>query len=184
MPILLNTEYILLLWLNEVPEYTTLFVQLALIGVLIESLSGTLMTGAQATGKIKWYQIVIGTLIFLNLPISYIALKLGFNASITFIISIIISMLSLIFRLFFLKRTLNFDVIEYFNQVIKKVILVSILMYICYYFYKDYLVIDNNLINMINSTLIIIFILLMIIYFLVMNVNEKYFIKNKFFKIK
>ncbi|MFV0165367.1 MATE family efflux transporter [Empedobacter falsenii] len=183
MPILLNTEYILVLWLNEVPEYTTLFVQLALIGVLIESLSGTLMTGAQATGKIKWYQIVIGTLIFLNLPISYIALKLGFNASITFIISIIISMLSLIFRLFFLKRILNFNIIKYIKKVIVKVLCVVGIMIAYYYFYTGYINNKQSIITFLIDSILITIFLVSIIYIIVLTKEEKSFlltfIKNK-----
>src|SRR5690606_5752429 len=57
LPILLNTEYILTLWLKTPPPYTVSFVQLCLVNVLIDCISGPLMIGAQATGKIKIYQI-------------------------------------------------------------------------------------------------------------------------------
>src|SRR5690606_18824182 len=101
-PILLNTDYILNFWLKTPPEHTTIFVQLCLINVLIDCLSGSLMTGMQATGKIKWYQIIVGTLVFLNLPISYFVLKLGAKPYSVYYVSIFISIISLQFRLYFL----------------------------------------------------------------------------------
>jgi O-antigen/teichoic acid export membrane protein len=68
-PIIYNIDFILEMWLKSPPKNTSIFIVLCLINVLIECISGPLMIGAQATGQIKWYQIVIGTLIFLNLPI-------------------------------------------------------------------------------------------------------------------
>jgi len=183
MPILLNTEYILTLWLNEVPKYTTLFVQLALIGILIDSLSGTLMTGIQATGNIKWYQIVVGTLISLNLPISYLALKLGFDAPIAFIISIVISMLALIFRLAFLKRNLNFNVKKYFQKVIIKVLSVVVLIIAYYFLYIEYLSTQKCIVSFLIDSIFITVFLVIIIYFIVLSNQEKKmlstFIRNK-----
>src|SRR5690606_12131626 len=91
-----------------------------------DSLSGTLMTGAQATGKIKWYQVVVGTMVFLNLPLSYFVLKLGFEAYYVFVISILISVISLNFRVYFLYKVLKINVIDYYKKVILPVFLLSI----------------------------------------------------------
>lgn len=60
LPVLLNTEALLEIWLVEVPPYSVVFLQLTIIASLIDSFSGPLMTAAQATGKIKLYQTVIG----------------------------------------------------------------------------------------------------------------------------
>jgi len=155
MPILLNTEYILKLWLTEVPPNTRLFVQLALIGVLVESLSGTLMTGAQATGKIKWYQIIIGTLIFLNLPISYMALRIGFEAYSVFVISVIVSIISLIFRLFFLKKIMHFNLKKYFTDVLLKVFITLILLLLYSFLYKKYYTHQTKFLSFLNDSLIV-----------------------------
>lgn len=66
LPILFNTKYLLNLWLNDFPNYLTIFLQLALVALLVESLSGALMTAVQATGNVKKYQVVLGFIIFLN----------------------------------------------------------------------------------------------------------------------
>ena len=78
------------------------------------------MTNVQATGKIKLYQAVVGTLQFLILPISYFLIY-GFTPEITLYINITISIITLIFRLFFLKKLINFPVILFIKEVISKI---------------------------------------------------------------
>ena len=116
-PIIFNIDFILELWLKNPPKYTSIFVNLCLINLLIDCISGPLMIGAQATGNIKWYQIIVGTLIFLNLPIAYILLKIYKSPELIYYSSIIISLLSLVFRLFFLKNIMKFPVFFFFNSV-------------------------------------------------------------------
>ena len=72
LPILLEAEIILKLWLKIVPEYAVIFTRLIIINILIDSISGPLMTAANASGKIKLYQGIVGGLLILNLPVSYI----------------------------------------------------------------------------------------------------------------
>ena len=71
IPILFETEYVLTLWLRNVPEYTVVFVQLSLIYMLCQSLSNTLFTAMLATGNIRNYQIVVGGLALMAFPLSY-----------------------------------------------------------------------------------------------------------------
>ena len=77
LPLILEMNYILKLWLSHSPQMAVVFTRLALIDAVIASMSYQLMTWAQATGKIKLYQSVVGIILILNLPISYVALKLG-----------------------------------------------------------------------------------------------------------
>ena len=177
-PILLNTEYILVLWLNEVPEYTIVFVQLALVGILIDSLSGTLMTGAQATGKIKWYQIVVGTLLFVNLPISYFMLKMGLNAYSIFILSVLISFLSLQFRLIFLNKMMNLDIKKYYTIIFSKVILISLLVFTGAILYKYYIRVPMTFILFIVESFIVLLFTLGLILMIGINTNERKFISG------
>lgn len=130
MPVLLETHFILALWLKIVPDYVVLFTRLVIINALIDSLSFSLQTVAQATGKIKFYQSVVGGMMLLNLPISYILLYLKFLPQITIYVSIVISIICLILRLWMLKKLVNFPISEYFQKVIKKVGITSILAFV------------------------------------------------------
>ena len=57
VPLLLNAEIVLHIWLKSIPEYTIHFVQLILIWSLIDSWNGPLWMSVQATGNIRKYQI-------------------------------------------------------------------------------------------------------------------------------
>ena len=83
LPIFVNCEYLLGLWLGDVPEGTERFARLFLILSMSECLSNPLMTSALATGKIRNYQIIVGGLIMLNLPVSYLFLKAGAPPEVT-----------------------------------------------------------------------------------------------------
>lgn len=174
LPILLNTEYILTLWLKTPPPYTVSFVQLCLVNVLIDCISGPLMIGAQATGKIKIYQIIIGTMIFLNLPFSYFFLKISNNFLYVYYVSIVISSFSLIFRLLFLKKILKFDIINFIKGVLAKIFLVSISTLLVFSFIRSLdLNLVANIVFLTASTIILIL-------FLGLNREEFFIAKNIF----
>src|SRR5690606_4619332 len=96
LPILIETDSILKLWLDVVPEYTNIFTQLIIINILIDSLSGPLMTAAQASGKIKFYQTIIGGIMILTLPFAYLLLKLKEEPEIVFYAGIFIAIITLV----------------------------------------------------------------------------------------
>lgn len=163
-PIIINTEYVLYLWLKTPPPDTVTFVQLVLGIVLIDCLSGPMMTGAQATGNIKWYQIIVGTLVFLNLPVSWLLLKMGCDAYIVYVVYIVISFLSLQFRLYFLRKMMQFDVAEYYKQVLSRVgLLTASLLGIYIYLKHEDIKADSILSFTVHSVIIIIVMLLLIV---------------------
>lgn len=127
LPILLNTHYILEMWLKTVPEHSVLFVQLILILAMSESISYPISTAIQASGKIRNYQLAVGGVQLLNFPISYIVLYLGYYPEFTIIISILLAHICIGIRLFFLKKIINFPVKSFFKQVYLNIIIVSII---------------------------------------------------------
>lgn len=124
LPIILEVDQILKLWLKTVPEYASIFTVLVLFIILIDCLSGPLMTAIQATGKIKIYQAVVGTLLILILPISYVLLKFGYSPEITLYVNIVISIIALAIRLHIVWKLLDFPVLRF----IKEIILMNILI--------------------------------------------------------
>lgn len=126
LPIILEIDQILKMWLKIVPDYAPIFTVLVLVIILITCISGPLMTATQATGKIRTYQIVVGTLQFFILPISYLFLKLGYTPEVTLYVAIFVEIVALFFRLIFLKHLINFPVKKYIKEVIIKNILIVI----------------------------------------------------------
>lgn len=125
LPILLETNEILSIWLNIVPEHTVAFVRLVIIGIIIDSVSAPLITAAQASGKIKLYQTVVGGIILLNLPISYLILDAGLDPESTLYVSIFISTLTLFARIIITSSLIQLKAKLFLHQVILKVIIVA-----------------------------------------------------------
>ncbi|RYF23466.1 MAG: lipopolysaccharide biosynthesis protein, partial [Flavobacteriales bacterium] len=118
MPLLLATGFFLKLWLNIVPEHAEKFAQLTILFSLINLLQIPISTAVHATGKIKRYQFIIGIIMLLCLPMSYVALKLGSPPEIAFVMMIVVSIVALGFRLVILKELIYFKYTHYIKQVL------------------------------------------------------------------
>ena len=127
IPIIFEIETFLQVWLGEVPAHTVLFTRLVLVLSLAEIISYTLITAQNATGKIKVYQMVVGGVLLLNLPISYLLLRWGCFPEVTVIVAIIVSQLCLIARLWFLRGMIDFPVRTFLVKVYCNVIAVTLL---------------------------------------------------------
>jgi O-antigen/teichoic acid export membrane protein len=164
LPVIIDAHYVLTVWLKIVPEHTVNFVRLILILAMSESLSSTLITAMLATGKIKKYQIIVGGLQMMNLPVSYMFLKLGGIPEGTMIIAIVFSQCCLAARLWLLRGMIGLSAKKYLRQVYFNVLFVSVLSFIL-----PYLVFSNmeegfirllvvGLVSLISTTLIIYFV--------------------------
>lgn len=181
LPIILEADQILQLWLKTVPHYTSIFTILVLIIILIDCISGPLMTAIQATGKIKVYQAVVGTLLILILPISYLFLKLGYPPDITLFINIIISIIALSIRLYILWKLMSFPILMFIKEVILKNFLIVLLSFSLPLFVR-------NMMNADIYRLIIVMIIAFIwnaivIYFIGLNKSEKEIVSKGINKI-
>ncbi|MBR5892951.1 MAG: oligosaccharide flippase family protein [Bacteroidaceae bacterium] len=127
LPVIINTEYILTLWLGNVPAYSAVFVQLALLFALSETISAPLITLMLATGNIRNYQILVGGLQVMNFPVSYILLYCGLSPEWVQITTIFVSQLCLAARLYMLKGMVGLDVKKYLVNVYLNVLLVTII---------------------------------------------------------
>jgi len=130
LPVLLETELLISIWLKEVPEYTILFTKLLIINILIETINNQLVAALQAAGKIKLYQKVVSSLQLLLLPISYLFYKLGYSAEVTFYILIAITLICYIPQLLIVSRVVGLSIMKYIKDVIFVIIIVTAITYI------------------------------------------------------
>lgn len=124
IPLIIELPLVLQLWLTNVPKYALEFTQLILISSLIGQMSAGLIAGLLAIGKIKAYQIVVSTLMLLNLPLAYIFLKLGFAPPWILVGMIFCEILSLIGRLVFGKKLIGLQVGKFCCHVILPLLLI------------------------------------------------------------
>ena len=181
LPILIETETILELWLKIVPEHTIMFTRLILIFTMCEAISGPLITAMLATGNIKKYQIIVGGTNLLNLPISYILFKwVGFDdfPEITMYVVILLSVVCLSQRLYLLRDMIGLDAKAFCTKVLFNIILVSVLSLLFpltfhVVFYEGVMFsLLNIILSLISCSLVI--------YYIGCNKNERYLVRRKF----
>lgn len=78
IPVMIEMPFILQCWLKQVPQYTVMFCRLIIVVSLINQLTTGIQVAVQSVGKIKVYQVIVSTLVLLNLPVAYVLLKLGY----------------------------------------------------------------------------------------------------------
>ena len=182
LPVLINTHYILVIWLKIVPEHAVLFVRLILIFAMCESISNPLITAMLATGKIRNYQIVVGGLQLLNLPLSYICLKTGFVPESILVVAIIISLACLFARLYMLRGMIGLSSILYMKNVFLNVLAVALLSTIIPYMLFCYM--KETFFSFIIITLIAVLCTLVVEFYIGCNQKERFFVLNKVRNIK
>lgn len=140
LPLLSYTDTILHIWLKEVPDYTLIFTQLTLIMMLVRTLSRPMIIAQNATGNVRNFQLTIGFIIMLNLPLSYIFLKLGFGAEIVVVIALIIEITALFVRIFMLKSTIpQFEPLRFITRILWNCYIVAIIPTLLMFFFAMFI---------------------------------------------
>ena len=170
IPLFFCSDYILELWLGKYPAYTLEFVRLMLIYVLIDSLQAPLWLSVIATGKIKQYHLITGTILLLNIPIIYLLMSLGLSPLYAWGCRIFISVILFIIRLLYLHKIVGFVIFDYLKTTILPAILVLSISILFPIYISNAFFGLKNLIIVFFSTLIIVSLL---IFSIGMKKNEK-----------
>ena len=182
LPVLINTHYILGLWLKIVPDHAVLFVQLVLVFAMSESISNPLITAMLATGKIRNYQLVVGGLQMMNLPVSYILLHMGMFPETVIVVAIVISQCCLAARLVMLRGMIGLSVRKYMKEVYINVLVVTVIAAIIPFLLAIKL--EESFLNFVLLCLISLICTGIAIYYVGCNRVERQFILNKLNTIK
>ena len=119
-PLIIEMEEVLHLWLgNSIPPFTLRLSQTILAMSIAYQYSVGLMSAIQATGKIRNYQITMGLIILLNIPIAYVLLKLGYPIYYVTAVFAVLEVLSLVVRLFMAKKLIGMRISDYIKNVIQ-----------------------------------------------------------------
>ena len=125
LPVLISCDFVMGIWLGNVPLYATSFCRLILLFMLIDAVAAPLWTSIQAIGKIRNYQIMVGCLTLLNLPLAYVVLKLGMSPMWVLVIRILVNIVVFIARLIYLGLKIDLPVKEYIRQVVYRLFAVT-----------------------------------------------------------
>lgn len=125
IPLILEMGTLLQLWLKIVPPHAETFAQLQLIDAVVVSLSQTLVIALLATGRIRNYQLMVGGINLLNMPLSWLLLHYGSPVLITYVVSISLNILCLVCRLGFANQLVGIVISHYIRKVVVNVAVVA-----------------------------------------------------------
>ena len=126
LPIILGAEQILDLWLVDVPKYTVLFVQLILLMSLCDCIGRTGYTACMATGRLKKYSLVIGSIGIFEFPLAWIAFSLGAQPQYAYYIYVIVKIAVLIARMYLMEEMVHLKVRMFVTNVILPILLTTL----------------------------------------------------------
>ena len=115
LPIIIETPKILSVWLTEVPDHTVNFIRLILALITFDSLGSSISIAQQASGKIKKYQIWVGGIMLMIVPVAYICLKMGTNPESVYIVYFIACIIAHVVRMMIIKPIIKLSLREYFH---------------------------------------------------------------------
>lgn len=180
VPVALNIDWLLHVWLKEVPQSTGSFCVLFMVASLFNSIGGPLWMSVFATGSIRNYQICVFTIYALSIIAIYFLFKMGAGPAMAVVITTIVSIILLITRIIYAKISLPFFSIKrYALKVILPlfitIVLVLIAIYLSIFFYE----IDN----MLYSTSIVLIIEILSVIFVGLSREERINTLNLLLKI-
>lgn len=129
VPVWINIDKILQLWLGTVPENTADFCRIIFISSLINTFSLPLATAANATGNIKVFQLTCGVLEILNIPFSYLLLKLGNPPVAVYFVQLIITISTLFVRLIVLRKLVSLNIFLFLTKIVFRCLFVAALSF-------------------------------------------------------
>ena len=182
IPVIINIDNILHLWLGVVPEYTSQFLIITLLSSLIYSLTTSTSTAIQATGNIKVFQIGVTFIMLLELPAAFFILRAGCEPPMALIPGIVTTILALIFRFIVLKKQIqSYSLRKYFIGTVLLCLLLFCISFVICFIINRY--IPNGLIGMFLSLMMCLFVTGTIILLFGINKYERkllmHFVANK-----
>lgn len=139
IPVIIETPYLLNLWLKNVPEFAIIFCRLLLVGLFLEKFTFEITSAIRAVGKIRNFQVAETILALLTIPISYVVFKLGYPPYSIFLVNIFIATLAIFVRLYFGKIVADMNISLYFRNGIFPVLLPLLLTTIAAFIPQLYL---------------------------------------------
>ena len=181
LPILFETDFVLTLWLKDVPEYTVLFARLVIGVSIIEAIATPLKGLISSTGNIKYTQIINSLILISIFPISWVLFKMGLPAATTMIVSLVASISCHIVRIVYSCKLTNMQFKEYFAETMVPICKVTVLAVIPTF--GAYSFLQESWLKFVVVTLVSVLSSGLSIWFLGMKNNEREilmdFVKNK-----
>lgn len=128
LPIILETDFLLTLWLGKYPEHTVSFIRITLVTVTLEALVAPMFTANLASGKVKVYQITMCIIAAFFIPISFFSIKLYRVPEILFVTTLVMTIVEIIARIFIVHKQVGLPRRLYLRKVVLNISIVAVLV--------------------------------------------------------
>lgn len=176
LPIMIEAQQILNIWLATPPEHASSFVVWTLLASLTTVIGTPLLTLILASGDIKSYQMKITALSCLPFPLTWIAFKMGADAIWAYIIYFIVYYAIIYVRLVLVHDKTGIPYTLYMKDVVLRIHLVSIISAIVP---MSMLILKPTLFRLIGVTIVSIVSVIMCSYYLGLTKPERTKVYNK-----
>ena len=172
VPVCLEIDYILHLWLGDVvPEHTANFVVLVILTNFMNNLNAPLSNVVYATGKMRNYEVTFSIINFLIIPVAYIALLLGCSPEVAFISYFVMTVFVQIGCLYVLKTITTISLSEYFLKLCSPLLIFSVVTLPLPY--AVWFVMPVGFLRLVCVTSVAIIVAALLFYLIVLNAKEK-----------
>lgn len=176
LPILVYLSDILVVWLKDVPLYTSEFVFWIVLAFLVQQLYPGINRAIYAVGQIRAYQIWTAIILVSIIPIGYVVLKLGFDVLSIMIMLFVLQVLTLFATVYYAKKNCGLDVHTYIVDSIIKPCVLFITVYAVFNYFNlhIYQVQINHFILWTLMNVLMCLIYTSLYYFVVLNKTEQH----------
>lgn len=172
IPVIININYILKIWLGTVPNYTASFLIITLISSLIYSLSNPTTTALQATGNIKIFQIGVSVILLLELPAAYVILKFGYPPDYSLLPAIVTNTVALVFRFHLLKKMIpSYSLKVYYLHNVLRCLIIFVVCFVPCVLFKS--ILSDSFYGLCVSVVVSLIIIGLIVFFAGINKGER-----------
>lgn len=133
IPVFIEVEFILRIWLGTYPVYTPIFVRIILIQSVFQTITRPLVMVTHACGRLKMVSLTAGIILAFSFPVSYILLKTGNSPVVVFIVNVIPWITETLLILYWMRRYIGFPVKSFFKEVYIAVLPWAVVMYLVPY---------------------------------------------------
>jgi O-antigen/teichoic acid export membrane protein len=130
IPLILNINYVLQIWLKKVPEFLPIFCCLAIANEIMLSFIRGLQSLIDGKGFIRGYKIAMGFSQLIVLPIAYIFLKTGYPPYSIYIALFALPLFANLSRIYFAHRHVSLHVPHFLKQM-SKVLVTVLVAFLC-----------------------------------------------------
>lgn len=184
IPMIILMPLVLKLWLGNIPDHTIIFCRLILLIFLLKQLTIGAYAAIQSTGKIKYYQISTGVIYLMNVPISWVVLKMGYPPHVAILCMLFIEFIVMFVSMYYWKMICGVQYSDMYKSVIIRILVPTVVGISISLLLRTFIPDSSMLLNLMVFIPIWFLLYAILIFYLGIERNEKRIIIDKLLILK